>query len=116
MEKEPLQKKIWKILLSRFKRNKNEQWVKERREVCKNCPYNSKNSKKHNILLEKLSHLLDYITLSEKEDLGFCECGCDIAKKTLIEEEQCYSKLIGEEDKWQSIYIPNKAQEKKWKN
>lgn len=109
--------KIWTIIKSRFVRDKNEDWVKERREICKACrTYNSlyyqeKISLKNKIY-KILSDFYTFITFSENEELGQClspRCGCSIWHKTAINSEKC------EEGKWQSIYKPNTAQDKKWK-
>jgi hypothetical protein len=102
--------KIWTILKSRFISDKNEDWVIKRREICKNCrTYNSlhypdKVSFKNKVY-KILSDFYTFITFAENEDLGQClhpECGCDIYQKSKMESEFC------QEEKWKSIYIPNK--------
>lgn len=101
--------KIWTILKSRFIRDNNEDWVKERRAICKECrTYNSLYYKEKTSLKNRvykiLSDLLTFITFAENEELGQClhkNCGCSIFYKTKIEEEFCH------EEKWKSINIPN---------
>jgi len=102
--------KIWTILKSRFIRDKNEDWVKERREVCRNCrTYNSLHYKEKTSLKNRvykiLSDFYTFITFAENEDLGQClhpECGCPTFFSTLSSESSC------PDNKWKSIYIPNK--------
>lgn len=98
----------WSAIKSRFKKLE-ESWVKERREVCINCVYNSKNYKEKKTFKQKtlkfFSDALTFITFAENEDLGQClfpGCSCDIFYKTKLEESECDS------NKWKSIYIPNK--------
>ena len=107
----------WLAIKSRFIRT-NESWVKERREKCKNCVYNSKNFKEKKTIKQKtlklFSDLLSLVTLSFHKDLGQClhpECGCSIAHKTLLpsEETDC------PEGKWKSIFVPNTSQTKNGK-
>ena len=106
---------IWLAIKSRFIRT-NESWVKERREVCKNCFYNSKNFENKKTLKQKtlkfFSDLLSFVTLSFHKDLGQClepSCGCDISSKSKIIESEC------EVGKWKSIYIPNTSKTKNGK-
>lgn len=102
--------KIWTILKSRFTKDKNEDWVKERREICKNCiTYNSLHYKEKtslkNRIYKVLSDFYTFITFAENEELGQClhpECGCPTFFSTLIPEGNC------PDNKWKSIYIPNK--------
>lgn len=112
-----VKKPHWILLAikSRFIRT-NELWVKERREKCKNCVYNSKNFKEKKTLKQKtlkfFSDLLSLITLSFHKDLGQClepNCGCDIYQKSKILEAEC------DDGKWKSIYIPNTSQTKNGK-
>jgi len=104
----------WLAIKSRFLKG-GEPWVKERREKCKNCVYNSKNFKEKKTIKQKtlklFSDLLSLVTLSFHKDLGQClhiDCGCSITHKTLLpsEETDC------PEGKWSSIYIPNSSQTK----
>lgn len=106
---------IWLAIKSRFIRT-NELWVKERREKCKNCVYNSKNFKEKKTLKQKtlklFSDLLSLITFSKNENLGQClfpGCSCDIFHKTKTIESEC------DYGKWKSIYIPNSSQTKNGK-
>lgn len=105
-------KKLKTIILSRFKKESQEDWVEERRRICKVCEYNSKNKEKLSIkerFFKFLSDLYTFITFSDSEDLGECECLCSIYYKTLEETEECFAKEKGEEDKWKSIYKPNSS-------
>lgn len=103
-----------RIIKSRFLKVK-EKWVYQRRDICKDCPLNSKNLEKLTAkqkILNFFSKLLTKITFAESEDLGECtheECGCDIFFKTQVKEEICH------DNKWKSIYIPNTAQKQKWR-
>lgn len=103
--------KLLIILRSRFQKETGEEYIKKRREVCKTCEYNSLNSPrqifKHK-LYKNLSNFYTWLTRSENIDLGFCECECPIYEKTRQRESECYAKEEYGEDKWQSIYIPNK--------
>lgn len=104
--------KFWRILKSRFVDNDDEDWVKQRRAICATCEYNSLNSFERTFKQKIYKHLSDFytwITRAKNEDLGQCKCLCSIYHKTAEELEQCYSKEIGKEDKWKSIYIPNGA-------
>jgi hypothetical protein len=85
--------KIIRILTSRFKKDKKEQWVLDRRKTCSLCHYNSLNQKKLSLkikILKTLSDFYTWITFQEKTDLGTCtDCGCDLFYKTMTEEENC---------------------------
>lgn len=103
----------WSAIKSRFKKSE-ESWVKERREICLNCVYNSKNYKEKKTFKQKtlkfFSDLLTLITFSENEDLGEClheNCGCPIFFSTTVFSGEC------PEGKWKSIYIPNSSLSKK---
>lgn len=93
---------ISRIIKSRFKKNKEEDWVEKRRQTCKACPYNSKNVEK--IPFDKrviiyLSDFYSWICGKKKEDnLGNCTyCGCSIFYSSSEEFERC--KL----GKWDNI-------------
>lgn len=87
--------KIKTIILSRFKKNKEENWVNKRRETCSGCEYNSINSgtkSKYKFFLATLSYFFSLITFRAKEDnLGNCTAcsSCSIYFKTLEKEETC---------------------------
>lgn len=86
--------KILTILKSRFKKESDEKWIKERKEVCKKCPFNSLNTAQIPLkgkLLIKLSNLYNIITFSKPEKLGNCTaCDfCDIYYKSAEKEEEC---------------------------
>ena len=108
---------IWKIktiILSRFKKPQNQEWVELRRSICKNCPHNSKKTTTLSLkvrLTRFLSDFLTWITRAEQEDLGICtheKCGCDIFFKSKIDEEIC------PEGYW-SVYEPNSSKTKRGK-
>ena len=110
--------KLCTIIKSRFKKETGEAWVRERREVCKNCDFNDNNSLTRSFKLKVykvLSNLLSYITRSKMERLGFCQCGCPIAEKTAEITESCWSKEEYGVDYWESIYIPNSSNSKNGK-
>lgn len=99
-------KKIKLIILSRIKKPKISKLVEYRREVCKNCEYNTLNLEHIppiKLIIKKLSDFYSWITGNSDVDvLGNCgKCGCSIFYKTR-DEDEC------PEDKWVSIYIPNK--------
>jgi hypothetical protein len=87
---------ILTIIKSRFKKDKEEDWVKKRRETCKGCSYNSKNveiipfNKKITIWL---SNFYSWITGKKREDnLGNCfgcPLTCSIYYKSNEELEVC---------------------------
>ena len=84
------------IVKSRFKKNKEEAWVEDRRKICKGCEYNSKNVEKIGLtkkLTIKLSDFYSLITGKKQEDnlgncLG-CSATCSIYFKTSELEEIC---------------------------
>lgn len=90
-------KKFLTILLSRFKKpqEKIPQWIKDRREKCKSCEWNTLNIEKLPLkkrLIKALSDFYSYITNKQEEDiLGNCSaCSmCSIYFKTEEEVEYC---------------------------
>lgn len=96
------------IVKSRFKKDSEENWIKERREICKNCPQNTLNLNKITLkirILIRLSKIYSFITGDNREYRGNCSvCGCDVTNLTNEEAQDCSN----EEPKWKSIYIPNK--------
>lgn len=105
MEKQKKNYKIFKIIqkiktiaLSRFKKTKDEDYVKERREICRTCPLNTKNQEKVNLkikLIKFISDLYTFVTFNKKTDLGSCgheTCGCDIFYKSIEIDEKCPEK------------------------
>lgn len=95
--------KIKTIILSRFKKQNQEEWVEVRRSICKTCIFNSKNQKKikfNKRVLILLSDFYSFITGNkEKDNLGNCTyCdSCSIYYKTEEKLEQC------EAGKWNYI-------------
>jgi len=91
--------KLYRIVKSRLIKGE-EPWVEERRKICQGCPLNTKNQVKlsRKVRVYKFfSDLLDTIMFSKEKDLGQCahpDCGCPIAQKTKIKEEEC------PENKW----------------
>ena len=96
-----LLKKIKIIILSRILKPKMNQWVKDRRLICKFCPYNTLNMEKlpWRVKVAKFfSDLYTFITFNEKTKLGVCSvCTCDLYYKTQTEIEYC------EKEKWQKV-------------
>lgn len=88
-------KKIKIIVLSRFKKENQEEWVEVRRSICKPCVFNSKNQEKikfNKRVLILLSDFYSFITGNkEKDNLGNCTAceSCSIAFKTLEPYESC---------------------------
>ena len=106
---------IWKIrtiILSRFKKPQNQEWVELRRSICKNCPHNSKKTTTLSLkvrLTRLLSDFLTWITRAEQEDLGHCTiCTCPIFFKSLEKLEKCDAGY------W-SVYEPNSSETKRGK-
>lgn len=101
---------IKKIILSRFKKTTEEEFVKQRREICRVCEYNSLNREKiplNKLILKKLSDFYSLITGNLEVDvLGNCTAceSCSIYYLT-IDSDECHNK---KENRWKSIYIPNK--------
>ena len=93
--------KSFKIILkSRFKKQSQEDWIEDRREICRVCPFNSKNSKESltikNKVYKVLSDFYTFITRAENKDLGVClACDCPVFWKTPEIEEHC------PKNKWQ---------------
>lgn len=108
-------RKIWTILASRFRKEREEDWVKERREVCKLCEFNSLNSKDFTTkqkVLKFLSDLYTKITFSHYIELGTCICGCSIYFLTREKDSVCTAKEEYGDDKWKSI-LPERNSKKK---
>lgn len=95
--------KFKRIIFSRFKKPKEEPWIKKRREVCKNCPFNSKINKTNSfkvIIIMNLSKLFSKITNRIMDNLGECLiCGCSIYYKSAEKEENCEATP----SKWDNI-------------
>lgn len=91
-------KKFRTIVLSRFKRENQEDWVEVRRKICKVCPYNSKNQAKVKFKKRVLIYLSDFYSFitgnKEKDNLGNCTyCdSCSIYYKTSEKLESCDAK------------------------
>lgn len=95
-------KKIKTIVLSRFKKENQEEWVEVRRKICKVCPYNSKNQAKVKFKKRVLIYLSDFYSFitgnKERDNLGNCTlCGCSLFYKTDEKFESC------EAGKWDYI-------------
>lgn len=105
-------KNIRTIVLSRIKKPNQEKYVIDRRAICKECKFNSKNQESLSLkvrLLIMLSDFYTWITLNEKTELGTCahkNCGCDIFYKSIETDEKC------PEGYW-SIYKPNSSKTKR---
>ena len=77
--------------------NSKEDWVIERRELCKKCPFMSKNNIQSNFKY-KFWNFLNF-------KRPFCTiCGCEIAAKTAEPLEECSLSELGKEPKWQSKF------------
>lgn len=90
-------KKIKLILESRWLayKNRNETFVKERRAICKVCPYSSLNSDK--TVKTRIGHMIN---------MGaYCtSCGCSLKYKTAHPESVCGLVEINEKPKWEEYY------------
>lgn len=89
-------KKIWRIIKSRLRKTKTEDFVKERRKECKKCEWNTLNISPETLTTEQkiikfFSDAYSYITgNSEKDVLGSCSlCNCSLYYKSLEKEEYC---------------------------
>lgn len=88
-------KKLKIIILSRFKNNNEEEWVKKRRVTCLECKYNSLNASNKTLVhyfLAALSKFYSTLTFRKKDDtLGNClACeSCSIFFKSAEEDETC---------------------------
>lgn len=84
--------KIKRIIMSRFLNNDEESWVKERRNICKTCPFNTRNIEKITLKVKLLKILSDFYTrvVGKKSiDLGVCSiCSCDLYYKTQEEDKR----------------------------
>ena len=71
--------------------------VNNRREICKNCPFNTLNIKEEDLTLLQ----------RQKKVMGnFCtKCGCFIDKKTERASEACGLEDIGLEPKWNRVLL-----------
>lgn len=108
-------RKIWMILSSRFRKEREEDWIEQRREACRVCTHNSLNNSETSTkkrLLKFLSDLYTKVTFAKYEDLGTCECSCPIALKTRERDEICWAAEEYGDDKWKSIFIPQKSKKK----
>jgi hypothetical protein len=100
-------KKIKVIVLSRFKKETEEKWIKERRIICLGCTFNTANMNKISLkqrTIRFFSNLLTLILTGKiEEDNSECSvCGCPLKYKIPEIEEDC------DKGKWKSIYITNK--------
>lgn len=89
-------KKVKTIIFSRFKKPNLESFVRERRNQCNKCKFNSKNNDSISLkmrLINFFSELLTFFTVAkEVQDLGQCvhpKCGCNIYFKTQEDTEVC---------------------------
>lgn len=87
--------KLKTIILSRFKNNKEEIWIKKRREICLECKHNSLiggTPNMYKFFLATLSSFYSWLVGKSKEDsLGNCTAcdSCSIYYKTLELDETC---------------------------
>lgn len=84
------------IILSRIRKTKESEQVKDRRNICLSCQYNTKNQTKLSLrvrVVKFFSDLYSLVTGNIKKDiLGNCSapgCGCSIYFKTSEPEENC---------------------------
>lgn len=100
-------KKIKTIILSRFRKEQNEPWVKERRVICLSCTFNTKNIIKISFKQKIIRFFSNVLTLLltgklDKDNSECSICGCPLKYKIPEITEEC------DKGKWKSIYIPNK--------
>ena len=96
--------KLRTIIMSRFRKQREEDWVKERRVTCLECENNSINDTSSTLahdFLAALSYFYSWIfgRLEEETKWGTCNlCGCPIGFKSL-ETDPEYTCEIGKWDK-----------------
>jgi len=83
------------ILNSRVSAYKNskQSWCKERRKICKDCEYNSKN-KTDRSFKEKI-----FMALQLTKSICTA-CFCSVARKTLVKQSCCGLEEIGLTPRW----------------
>ena len=98
--------KLLTIIKSRFKRQREEAWIKERRATCLECEYNSLNttstSLAHNFLAT-LSYFFSWIFGRADKDhkSGVCTiCHCPIELK-IVETDVEYACPHPDENQWE---------------
>ncbi len=100
--------KIWTIIKSRFKKNKQEDWVKKRREICLGCEFNSINTQRTTFthdFLATLSYFFSWLLKRAVEDhkYGSCIiCHCPITLK-IEETDPEYTCKHPEGNQWKSM-------------
>lgn len=106
--------KLITIFKSRFRKQREEEWVQERRVTCLGCEYNSLNDTSSTItqdFLAALSYFYSWITGRAKDDnLGncnYCE-SCSIYFKTSEEEESCFKWKVIDKKHNLNIYKDRK--------
>ena len=88
-------KKLWIILLSRNKKPNQEQWVLDRREVCRTCEFNTINIEKLPLKKRIIKFLSDFYSKimgkEEVDTLGNCSaCDmCSVYFKSETDVEYC---------------------------
>lgn len=95
--------------MSRFRKYKEteEDFVKERKQICNTCPHNTKNINKLSIKQKCLNLLSNLLTLLMTGKFNENDYACNLCHCTLIYkipeiEETCL------DNRWKSIYIQNK--------
>jgi len=93
------------VLKSRFKKQTEEDWIEQRREICRVCPLNTKNSKSTTLKVKIYKHLSDFYTWltrakNNKDDGSLCSiCGCNLFYLCGEPESRCSDTP----PKWESI-------------
>lgn len=100
--------KLLTIIKSRFRQQREEAWIKERRATCLECEYNSLNttstSLAHNFLAT-LSYFFSWIFGRADRDhkAGICTiCTCPINLK-IVETEEEYACPHPDGNKWEKV-------------
>ena|GEM_PF-1655628 len=109
-------KQIQIICLSRIKKTKTEQWIKDRRLICIKCPYNTKNLNIISFKQRVSRFFSNVLTLLMTGKLNKDNSECSICTCTLIYKTKSESEICEHPDgnQWISIYIPNSSQKEKW--
>lgn len=85
-------KTIIKIIKSRFTKPKTDKEIERKKNICKNCEFNSLNAEKIEFKKKLLKKLSDFYSLiagkKEEDNLGLCTvCGCSVYYKILMSED-----------------------------
>jgi len=98
--------KIKKIILSRLSpKDTDKDWIKDRLEICKSCPFNTDNIEQKTVLdTIKINgnRVVNFILGKKVSDEATCNvCGCMLVFKVAEEDEYC------PKNKWSTHELEN---------